>query len=46
MDPLDTNTIDGLFQLLLKNVWSKRNIWHNFLANLVTWPDPTQPVKL
>ena len=39
-----TNTMDGLFQLLLNNVWSERNICH-FLANFVTWPDPTCPIK-
>jgi len=28
-----SNTIDGLFQLLLKNVWSQRNILHWYLTN-------------
>jgi len=40
-----TNTIDGLFQLLLKDVWSQRNIWRNFFGKFghLTRPDPTQP---
>ena len=28
-----SNTIDGLFQLLLKTVWSQRNILHSYLTN-------------
>jgi len=33
LDGPSMNTIGGLFQLLLKNVWSQRNILHSYLMN-------------
>jgi len=33
LDGSFTNTIDGLFRLLLKNVWYQRNILHSYLTN-------------